>query len=539
MKNASATLALLLLAGCKGGTVVAPAVSDTGTAAYGDTIVDSSIGDAIVLNPVLLSDASSGDIVGRVFNGLIKYDGEMRLVGDLAETWTVSPDGLVITFRLRRGVRWHDGQPFTADDVRFTYQKLVDPAVKTPYSSDFDKVKSVEVLDPLTVRITYKEPFSPGLASWSMGMVPRHVFAGADFNKHPANRKPIGTGPFKFVEWQTGQKVVLAANTDYFDGRPYLDRLIYRIIPDQAVQFMELRKQAIDWMGLTPDQYARESAAPDLAGVIEKYRYPAFSYSYLGYNLKNPLFNDLRVRRAIAYAINKQAIINGVLLGLGVSCTGPFPPKSWAYNPDARDYPYDPEKAKALLAEAGWRDTKGGGVLEKAGRTFTFTLMTNQGNKTRELCAQIIQQQLKKVGIAVDLRVIEWRSFIEQFVKPRKFEAIIIGWALGPEPDCFSMWHSSQQGPDQYNFVGYSNPEVDRLLVAGRREFDHAKRKAIYNKIHAILAEEQPYTFLYVPDALPALHKRFRGIVPAPMGIGYNFERWYVPKTIQKYLSPA
>ncbi len=502
---------------------------------YGDIIIDVSIGDASYLNPVLATDTSSGTINTLVYNGLVKYDKDLNLIGDLAKSWKISEDKLVITFYLHENVKWHDGIPFTANDVKFTYEQLINPKVKTPYSSKFEEVSGVEVIDEYTLRITYKEPFSPGLSSWGMGIIPRHIFQKGDFNTHPANQNPIGTGPYIFKEWKRDEKIVLEANPEYFEGKPYIDKYVYRIIPDQAVEFLELKSGNIDMMTLTPHQYQSETNSLQFQEQCNRFRYPNFVYTYLGYNLLNPLFKDKRIRQAIAYAINKEEIIQGVLLGLGKPATGPFPPLSWAYNPAVKQYPYDIDKAKEILNEIGWKDTNNDGILDKNGKKFEFTITTNQGNKMRALCAEIIQANLSKIGIKINIHIIEWSSFIHQYIDKKKFEAIILGWSLSFDPDCYNIWHSSQMKEDKYNFISYKNEEVDKLLVKGRRVFDQEKRKEIYYRIHTILAEEQPYTFLYVGDALPVIHNRFYGVKVSSSGIGYNFIKWYVPKSLQKY----
>lgn len=498
----------------------------------GDMYVASSIGDATYLNPVLATDSASGDINGLIFNGLVKYDKDLKLTGDLAESWEVSPDNLTITFHLRKNVRWHDGAPFTADDVQFTYERLIDPDVRTPYGSDFALVRKVEVIDPYTVRVTYKEPFAPALESWGMGMLPKHIFEKGDFNSNPANRSPVGTGPFTFREWVTDEKIVLDSNPGYFEGKPPISRYVYRIIPDQAVQFLELRKQGIDEMGLTPDQ---SKAYPEFFSAYNKFRYPSFSYVYMAFNLRIPLFAEKRFRRAVAMAIDKREIIDGVLLGMGKAATGPFPPQSWAYDPSVKDTGYDPKKAGEFLDELGWKDTNGDGLRDKGGKPLEFTLISNQGNKMRELSAQIVQAQLRKIGIKVNIRIIEWSSFVHQFVNKKNFDAVMLGWSLARDPDQFSIWHSSQDKEGQYNFISYKNPEVDRLLEEGRRTFDTKKREAIYRKIHRTLADDLPYIFLYYPEALPVIHKRFQGPEVAAAGIGWNFYKWWVPKEEQKY----
>jgi len=512
----------------------APAGSAAAAPATGDIIVEGSIGDASNLIPLLSSDSTSHEIAGMIFNGLIKYDKDVNVVGDLAESWEISKDGLVITFHLKRGVRWHDGRPFTADDVLYTYRVTIDPKTPTAYAGDFLKVKKAEVLDDHTFRATYEKPFAPALMSWSVGILPKHLLAGKDITTSPLGRRPVGTGPYKFKEWVTGQKIVLVYNPDYFEGRPYIDGYIMRIIPDTATMFLELRANGIDRMGLTPLQYTRQTENNLFRKNYNKFRYLSFAYTYLGYNLKNPLFTDKRIRQAIAYAVNREEIIDGVLLGLGKPATGPYKPGTWAYNPNVRVYPHDPAKAKALLAEAGWADTNSDGIIEKEGRPFEFEIITNQGNEIRSKCAEIIQRRLAEVGIRVKIRVVEWAAFVNDFINKRKFDATILGWTIPMEPDLYDVWHSSKTGPQELNFVSYKNEEVDALIVKARETFDQELRKRCYDRIQEILADEQPYLFLYVPDALPIVHARFRGVEVAPLGIGWNFIKWYVPEAEQK-----
>jgi peptide/nickel transport system substrate-binding protein len=512
----------------------APAGSVAAELANGDILVEGSIGDASNLIPLLASDATSHEISGLVFNGLIKFDKDVHIVGDLAESWEISGDGLAITFRLRRNVRWHDGKPFTAHDVLYTYRVTVDPKTPTAYAGDFLKVKKAEVLDDHTFRATYDKPFAPALMSWSVGILPRHLLEGRDITTSPLGRHPVGTGPYRFKEWVTGQKIVLVSNPDYFEGQPYIDGYVLRIIPDTATMFLELRANGIDRMGLTPLQYTRQTENNLFRENYRKHRYLSFAYTYMGYNLKNPLFADKRVRQALAHAVNREEIIDGVLLGLGKPATGPYKPGTWAYNPKVRTYPYDPAKARALLAEAGWRDADGDGMLERDGKPFTFEIITNQGNEIRAKCAEIIQRRLAEIGIRVKIRVIEWAAFVNDFINRRKFDATILGWTIPMEPDLYDVWHSSKTGPQELNFISYRNDEVDALIVRARETFDQPLRKRCYDRIQEILAEEQPYMFLYVPDALPIIHARFRGVEVAPLGIGWNFIRWYVPKAEQK-----
>jgi len=502
---------------------------------YGDAFVTGQIGDARTLIPILASDSPSSYIVSMVFNGLVKYNKDVELVGDLAESWDIEDEGISIVFHLRKNVRWHDGHPFTAEDVKFTYESLIDPDIPTPYSGDFKMVKRVEMSGKHTLKVTYKEPFAPGMTSWIMPIMPKHILEGKNLISNEFSRDPIGTGAYKFKRWKSGERIDLVSNHDYFEHRPFIDRYIYRVIPDTATMFLELQTLGIDSMGLTPLQYTRETDLPFFTKRFQRFKYPSFGYSYMAYNLKDEKFRNRRVRQALNYAVDKNEIIDGVLLGQGRVSSGQFVPESWAYNESVKPYHYDPVKAREMLKKEHWQDTDGDGWIDKDGERFEFTVLTNQGNDLRRMTAEIIQRRLKDVGIKVNIRILEWTVFINEFVDKKRFEAIILGWGLGREPDCYDIFHSSKTKPGEFNFISYSNPEIDRLLVEGRRTFDRGKRKRIYHKIHEILYDDQPYMFLYVPDSLVAVHRRFQAIEPSPIGIGYNFIDWWVPKNKQRY----
>jgi peptide/nickel transport system substrate-binding protein len=503
--------------------------------AYGDMMIRGSIGDATVLLPVLASDAASGDINGYIYNGLVKYDKDINLVGDLAEKWDISDDNLKIRFYLRKDVKWQDGIPFTAKDVEFTYKLIIDPKTPTAYASDFLRVKEFRVLDPYTVEVMYEKPYAPALGSWGQSMLPAHLLEGQDVNQSPLKRNPVGTGPYKFSEWKTGERIVVDSNHDYFEGRPYIDRVMTRVIPDLATMFLELKAGRLDLMTLTPLQYRRQTDTAWFGANFARYKYIGFGYTYLGYNLKDWKFQDKKVRQALTTAIDRESIVQGVLLGLGQPAYTPYKPDTFWYNPNVKKFPYDPEKAKEMLAEAGWKDTDGDGILRKDGKPFEFTIITNQGNELRKNAATIIQRDLKRVGIKVSIRVLEWAAFLKNFINKRNYEACLLGWQTGPEPNQIDIWNSEKIGETQLNFITYQNPEVDKLLDEGASTYNRDQRKKYYDEFQAIIAEDQPYTFLYVGDTLPIISARFHGIEPAPSGISYNFIEWYVPKPLQKY----
>jgi len=434
-----------VLAGCPSAEqkpVSVPAVVTT--AATGDAIVEGTIGEASTLIPVLAADSASHAVAGQIYNGLVKYDKDLKIVGDLAETFEISVDGLTITFHLRKGVKWHDGAPFTARDVLYTYRVTIDPNTPTPYSEDFKQVKSITAPDDFTVRVTYGKPFAPALASWASNILPAHLLEGKDITKSPLARKPVGTGPYRFKEWIGGQKIVLEFNPDYFEGRPYIDRMIYRIIPDTSTMYMELKAGAVDTMALTPVQYSRQTASSLFTSRFNKFRYPAPTYIYMGYNLRHPIFGDRRIRQAITAAINKDELIQGVLFGMGQKAHGPIVPGRWAYNPNVKDIGYDPKHAAELLAQAGWKEKNADGILVREGKPFQFTILTNQGNQQRLLSAQIIQQRLRYVGIDVKIRIVEWATFLKEYIDKGRFEVVMLAWNISQDPDMYDGWHPSK-----------------------------------------------------------------------------------------------
>jgi peptide/nickel transport system substrate-binding protein len=539
---ALALLALVVAAGCE--RRPEQSVQNVGgegddQPAHGDAIVYGTIGDASTLIPMLASDSSSSEYANDIFDGLLEYDKTLStLEPRLAEKWDVEDGGLKLTFHLRHDVKWTDGQPFTARDVEFGFNLIRDPATLTAYAEDYKQAKSLEVLDDWTFRVVYEKPFAPALASWgSMVVLPRHLLEGKNINNNiEFAQHPVGLGPYRFENWQRNTRFSVRSNPGYYRGWPWVEQIVYRIIPDQATQFLELQAGGIDSMTLTPLQFTRQTSTPVFARDFRKYRFVSNAYTYMGYNLDDPRFADVRVRRAFSMAVNKQEIVDAVLFGLGKPCEGPYRPGTIWTNDKLPPYPFDPGKARALLAEAGWTDSDGDGILDKDGKPFAFTILTNQGNETRLKTATIIQKRLRDIGVDVKVRVLEWSAFINDFIDKRRFEVIVLGWGLSLDPDQFDIWDSEKTGYKQFNFIDYKNKEVDDLLEKGRRTFDEAERKRIYDRFQEILYDEQPYTFLYVPEATPIVAARFHGIEAAPAGISWNFPFWYVPKGQQKYV---
>ena len=523
----------LLLTGCNQSNHQSSVdYSQTPPAQAGGTLIDASTAEPTGLIAMTAGEAAASAIAGNIFNSLLKYDKNLDLTGELAQSWEVSNDQKTITFHLKSNLKWADNQPLSSDDVLFTWQKVTDANTRTPYASDYTLVTKAEALDPSTFRVTYSAPYAPALSTWaSLHILPKHLLKSEDINTTAFRRNPVGSHYYQLANWKNNQHLTLTRNPLATQGQAKINTLITRIIPDKATQFLELSADNIDMMGLNPSQFARVlPSRPELNENVGLYKELGNSYTYLGFNLKRKPFDDVRVRQAINYAIDKQEVIDGVLLGLGEPVASPYKPGTRWSNPALKPYPYDPVKAKALLKAAGFVDTNGDGVLEKDGKPFSVEILTNQ-NKEREMSAVLIQRRLKEVGIQVSIRSLEWASFLGRFVEPREFDVVMLGWSLGLDPDQYNIWHSSQQGPKQFNFIGYSNPKVDQLLEEGRLELDLDKRQKIYHEFAEILLEDSPIVYLSAGYGLTAVHKRIKGIDnPAPpAGIGYNTYDWYIP----------
>lgn len=505
------------------------------TPAYGDRIIFGSIAEASNLIPYLSSDSSSHEVSDLIFVSPLRYDKNLDIECYAAQSYEVLDEGRLLRFTLRPGILWEDGVELTADDVEFTWKLVTDPQSASPYAEDFMAVKSFTKTGRYSFEVRYEKYFARALISWMSAILPRHILEGQNIHNTPFSRKPVGAGPYRLVSWEAGTRIRMKASPTYFEGRPYIDEVVFRIIPDASTMFLETKAGKLDFMSLSPQQYLRQTSGAPWDSAFKKYKYLASMYVYLGFNLQHPLFKDLRVRQAVSCAINRDDIIKGVLLGQGTPAFGPYKPGSWAYNTKIIPVQQDVAKAQKLLQEAGFADTDGDGIVEKNGKPFAFTILTNQGNEQRILSATVIQAQLKAVGIDVQIRTVEWAAFIKEFIHTGRFDAVIMGWTITQDPDIFDVWHSSKAKPGGLNFTRYTNAEVDALLVEARSTPDTVRRKALYDRVQEIMHEDQPYCFLFVPYALPVVQSRFQGIKPALAGIMYNFEKWWVPASQQLY----
>ncbi|WP_189524793.1 peptide-binding protein [Methylophilus medardicus] len=504
----------------------------------GGTLISAMPSDPSSMIGMVAGESASLAIGAYLFNSLLKYNQNLDLAGELAESWQVAADNKTITFKLKSGLQWADGKPLTSEDVLFTWQLVTDEKTHSPYASDYQLVTKAEAPDAQTFIVHYSQPFAPALESWaSLQVLPKHKLAGQDIHTTSFAQKPLGSHYYQLKEWRHGEYLKLEKNPKSVLGPANIDTLVERIIPDPAAQFLELMADNIDSMNMDPITYARIiPSRPALQAQLNQYKELGNSYTYLGFNLKRKPFDDVRIRKAINYAIDKQEIIDGVYLGLGIAIASPYKPGTRWSNPQLTPYPFDPAKAKQLLAEAGYQDSDGDGYVERDGKTLSFEMLTNLGNKQREKTAVIIQRRLKEVGIDTRIRTLEWASLLTNFIKPGDFDAVVMGWGLGLDPDQYNIWHSSQQNPGQFNFIGYHNPVVDQLLEQGRLEFDPEKRMDIYHEFAKVLYEDSPLVYLSAGYGLTAIHKRVQGImnpVP-PAGVGYDSQKWFIPEPYRR-----
>ncbi|MCL0103467.1 ABC transporter substrate-binding protein [Dehalococcoidia bacterium] len=468
---------------------------------YGGEIIVGFPADIKTLDPRLIVDVYSALVATQIGDPLVRLNERLEPIPALAESW-YTPDPTTYIFNLRRGVKFHDGVEFTAADVKFTFETILDPDFGSPNRVHFLPVKEIEIIDDYTLKITLSEPMAPFLfqVMSMMEIVPKHYVE--EIGAEDFAFAPIGTGPFKFVEWVPGDYVKLEAFEEHWRGRPYLDRVVFRVIPEATVRIMELEVGGIDYsVGVPPEEFARLEADPDIIAG----KFPATAYAFLVPNLKHPILANKLVRQAISYAIDRETIIETILAGMASPATGPIPPTLvWAYTDDVRHYPYDPDKAKQLLAEAGYPDG------------FEISIMRGPG-EVGVLTVTAIKEQLAKVGIEVELEILEFGVLLDRLFA-FEYDIIHIGWTGVVDPD-YGMYPLFKTDAG-YNFNAYSNPEVDRLLEEGRMTIDLDTRRAIYHRLQEILAEELPHIFLTYPYTLFAYRSELEGFIHAPRRFG-------------------
>jgi peptide/nickel transport system substrate-binding protein len=464
-------------------------------------------------------DRNSEILAAQLTDSLLQFDEQMDLRPRLAERYEISEDRLTLTFKLRRGVRWHDGKEVTADDVLFSVEQARDPTVENrAFAPKFDQLAGVEALDSHTVRARYEKAFPDAIEGWRLPIIPRHLAeAGPALITGEYARHPVGCGPFRFVRHRQGEEIVLEANDDYWDGRPPIDRLVFRIYPDQRTGFQALLAGELDMMTVTPDLW-REARESQSASRLDSVVYYRLNVWQVGWNQdgSNPFFTDPRVRRAMMHALDREKFNISVIHGLARPAVTTYHPDSVWADRTLEPLPFDPDLARRLLEDAGWIDSDGDGVRDREGRPFRFTLTILASTQAiNDQMAAWQQQSWAEIGVEASIEKLEWQQFRERR-RAHDFDAAMSGLGFTPSPDQFELYHTTAR-EEGYNFVGLSDPEIDRLLEQGRKTWDAAERRGIYQRLQRRLLELQPIGCL-VHFPTPVLHdRRLEGVVPSPL----------------------
>jgi peptide/nickel transport system substrate-binding protein len=531
-----AALAMLAMSAACGGEKTEQDVPvSSGEPKRGGTLVRRIDAECKTLNWVMCTTVYEDYVMKYLYDPLIFYDEHLEYVPVLAESYEVSDDLLRITVRLRDDIYWHDGKPITAGDVKFTMDRIKDPTVPALNKEGyFTKLDHVQLVDDRTVVFHWKEPYSPSVyAITQLSPIPEHVYGVGDFKKNPANRKPVGSGPFKFEEWRSSQYISLVRNDDYYGKKAYLDRIIFRVISDDAVALNALKAGELDEMRVTQIQWERQTNDEEFLAKFNKFFYYIPSYNYIGWNCRTEWFKDKRVRLAMTKLFDRESINAKIYSGYAKLISGPFYINSWAYDRSVKPHPFDPRDAQRLLREAGWVDTDDDGVRDKNGMKFEFDLLIIAGSTISKQFAELFQEECKKAGIEVNIRPLEGATFFDR-VDKGDFHACMLGWRLDLDPDVYDTFHSSQIPPKGLNHGFYSNVVVDSLLELGRTTFGQEERAKIYHEIHRIMHTDQPYTFINtVPEKRP-ISKRVKNVIISPNG-PYDFypgaDYWYIDAT--------
>jgi peptide/nickel transport system substrate-binding protein len=536
--------ATAILAGCSSdnkstpNTTPAPSASSAPTAAPkkekvdGGEIITAYLGDPQGFIRFWATTTTSTEVIDLTFSYLYKLNEKQELVPDLAVGQpTFSADKKEMTMKIRTDAKWTDGKSVTVDDVVFTYNIPINDDYKGPRKGTFTEVDKVVKVDDTSLKFVFKQPFAGYIDTLIYNILPQHVLKDVpikDMDKSDFFKKPtVTSGPYKLEEWKSGQFLRFVRNDNFYGGKPAIDKVTAKIVPDANSMMAQLQTGEINVIGVPADQLgAIETFAKNGKIKLQK-GIKVSQYSYVAWNLTNPLFQDKKVRQALTTAIDRKGIVDNVAEGLGVVVNSQTPPTYWSYSDNVPKFDFNVEKAKTMLAEAGWKDTNNDGLIDKNGKNFEFELQVNQGNKVREKAVTVIQQQLQKVGIKATPRIIESSAFTKGF-QAKQFEAIYYAWSISGDPNPKGIWHSSEiEGG--LNTTSYKNAEVDRLIEEDLQTFDNNKRKELLAKIDALIAEDQPYTFLYAPTAVMAYPSNLEGFNPNRDSLK-EIDKWYFTK---------
>jgi peptide/nickel transport system substrate-binding protein len=520
----------LLVAGC--GEQARQATPETATEPVnGGTVVIGVVSEPDNLLDVTSTTRGAQDVIDQMFQTLTGLTADLGgHEADLALSWDLAEDGLGVTFHLDPGAHWHDGVPVTSDDVLFTYDLHTDPVVAyaaRPYKEFITEIRADDA-HTVTFRFGHRYPYQVFDASVGailpkhlLESVPREELVSCDFA-----RNPVGSGPFKFRRWVPSQTVELVANESFSQGRPHLDRVVFQIVQEKTTLLTLLETGAIDVMEDVPPFDVARLEKSDRGLRIE--RFLDRTYTYIGWDSTNPLFSSKRVRRALGMAIDRQGIIDALCYGFARPCLGPIHPILWAYDDTLEPLLFDPAEARRILAEEGWSDTDGDGVLDKNGVPFSFELKTNLGNQVRMDAAVIVQSQLAKIGVAASPRNYEWTVLWDSVIKHQYETAVMVGWSVALKVDLKPIFHTDSL-QEKYNHTGYSNPRVDELIEQAESMPTFEEARPLWVEAQREIVADQPYTFLFILDKIFGVSDRIHGTVPDARSYYIHLRDWWIP----------
>lgn len=510
------------------------AAEDSTVPREGGRLVRRFASDIGTLNAVHHTTTFEKNVLSYVHDPLVELNKALEISPGLARTWTVSPDGLEYTFEIDPRATFSDGKRVTAEDVVFTLKKITDPEAPSAQfgplfdALDRDKTRAV---DADTARVVFTRARADQLLAFNIPVLPRHFYGRGNFARD-FDRKVMGAGPYVLSNIDAGNSILLQRRDDYWRAMPWIREVEFQIVPDDAMAWNAVKAGALHETRMNSDQWKAEKDNPAVRDVVDIRRFYMLGYNFIPWNTRDPILADVRVRRALAMAFDRRAVINNLFYGTARVVTGPYVPDQWAYNPDVKPIEFNLDAARKLLSEAGWTDSDGDGVLDRGGRRLEIELLLPTGNVTSASQAQVFQEALAKIGVRLRLSTVDAPVMFER-VLGGKFQSAFLGWDLDLDPDLYALFHSSQVPPDGTNFVGYSNPRVDQLIEEGRTTLNRDRRREIYHELHAILAQDQPYLWLTQVSTKWAVNKRVRNVEEAD---GLGLFLWY-PGPLQWWLA--
>jgi peptide/nickel transport system substrate-binding protein len=493
----------------------------------GGTLTIGSLNEPLSLNPLLLSFTAPSDIQEKLFLSLHRFDKSMNIVPELAESWKFSEDFREVTYHLRQDVKWSDGQQVTAEDVKYTFDLMTDPKVNYSRAGYLQFVEKVEVIGTYTVRFKFNRLYSDELFDTGIIVLPKHSLeTQASLASGEFDANPVTDGPYKVEQWIRGDRLVLAANPEFYKGKPALEQIVIRFFGDEAALAAALQNGEVDMTeDLSPQTILKLQGDPNLVTID----YPGRSYTYLGWNLKSPMFASAEMRKAFAMAIDPSEMIQNVLLGKGQAASGPILPSSWAYDENLKPMPYDPEMVKTALSDLGWKTMNRDGFLAKNPRqVLQINLLLAQGQPVLEASAAIIQKQLKAVGVKVNIQSADARTFIQK-IRTGAYDVMMFSWKNDQKVDPTAVWHTRIESKGKFNLLDYSNPQVDSLIEQGLGTLSRRKAKDIWVRFQQVVFQEQPTTYLFVPNAVAMVYKGVKGAESDARGPLASLDEWWIP----------